>query len=189
MSLQSTPIRHEDNDQPFTITDFSGLFVNALGDRPSTEFTIPQQAADFYTGLCALQPMWRNRYLANSGHQGVDSVHIHGEYGYAYVVNMGVENPAAMFISVSWCVGKDEPDLFRNAVGMLRECMRLQLPVDTLVQWFDTMTRFRSGKRTSPHFDPTNSLNKIRHRALPMVQALNERDQKFTEAFKLFLNR
>ena len=189
MSLKSTPVRFEPTDQAFTVSDFSNLYTATLMDRQSTEYTAPQQAADFFTGLCALKPSWRNRYLANAGYQGIDSVHLHGEYGYVYIVNMGLEQPAALMISISWCVGGDTPNLFRRAIGLLRECMRLQLPADTLIQWFDTMSRFRNGKRTSPHFDPENALNKIAHRIQPMIQLMNERNESFTQAFQMYVKR
>lgn len=189
MSLVVTPVRHNENAEKFTIVDFGNLFTKCLMEAPSTMLTAPHQAAEFYTGLCALQPKWRNQYLANQGHAGVDSVHLHGEYGFVFIVTGGFENPAAMMISKSWCVTEDNPALFCNAIGLLRECMRLQIPADTLVQWFDTMCRRGNGKRTSPHFDPEHALHKITHRVKSMIELMNDRQENFSTVFQPFLSR
>lgn len=181
MSLTATPVRHTDGAEKFTQENFAKVFVDTLLRNPGTELTSPNQAAEFYVGLCALQPRFHSVYLANQGYNGVDSIHLHGEYGYVYLVNMGPNEPPAMMISISWCVANDAPDLFRTAIGLLRECMRLQLPTWSLLQWFDTMSRLRSGKRTSPHFDPSNALNKILHRVRPMLALMDESGKNFTE--------
>lgn len=183
MSLAPVPVRYNENAEKFTIVDFGNLFTATLLNGPGSEFTAPHQAAEFYTGLCALQPSWRNTYLANQGHGGVDSVHLHGEYGYVFVVTGGIENPAYMMISKSWIVTEDNPELFNRAVALLRECIRLQLPTDTLVQWFDTMTRRGGGKRVSPHFDPENALHKITHRVGPMIELMNQQHKNFPQSF------
>lgn len=182
MALSAVAVPVIENALPITVTDFGQLFCNASLKNPGSDFTAPFQAADFYTGLCALQPKWRNLYLANHGHAGCDSIHIHGEYGYAMLISNGMENAATLFLSESWVIQEGDV-LGAKAVRLLYTCMRLQVPVDLLIQWFDTMTRKQCGKRTSPYFDPIKSLNKIGHRAEPMFALLDNVNKKFPDAF------
>lgn len=187
MSLLPVFIPVNENAEKFTLQDFTLLWYHATSARlMGTYFDDPSTAAVFYTGLAALTPGARSVILTNSLKRSDrkaptrDSVHIHGEYGFAYIESTGIENPASLWVSASWGFSKDHPEVFQRAIDLLRECLRLHLPMGTLIHWFDTMSRLTNGKRTSPNFCPEKSFNKIAHRAMPMIELLNANNWKYT---------